>query len=76
MCAQILKDSTLGTRTWLGQGDCWDCYELRLLVSNIFFGRSVPMLVAAFIDLIGMNLFNQFVEQPSVMKMYGGQSNV
>ena len=47
-----------------------------MLVSNIFFGRSVPMLVAAFIDLIGMNLFNQFVEQPSVKKMYGGQSNV
>ena len=52
-----------------------DC-SVEMLVSNTFFGRSVPMLVAAIIDLIGMNLFNQFVEQPSVKKMYGGQSNI
>ena len=35
------------------------------------FYRSVPMLVAAIIDLAGINLFNHFVEQPSVRKMYG-----
>merc|ERR1712110_411588 len=33
--------------------------------------RSVPMLVAAIIDLAGINLFNHYVEQPSVRKMYG-----
>ena len=29
------------------------------------------MLVAATVDLVGINLFNHFVEQPSVRKMYG-----
>eukprot|EP00092_Neocalanus_flemingeri_P095620 GFUD01121657.1.p1 GENE.GFUD01121657.1~~GFUD01121657.1.p1 ORF type:complete len:337 (+),score=53.32 GFUD01121657.1:142-1152(+) len=32
--------------------------------------RSVPMLVAGVVDLVLINLFNKFVEQPSVDKMY------
>ena len=32
--------------------------------------RSVPMLVAGVLDLVLINLFNKFVEQPSVKKMY------
>ena len=33
--------------------------------------RSVPLFVASFADLILINLFNYFVEQPSVKIMYG-----
>ena len=32
--------------------------------------RSVPMLVAGVLDLVLINLFNKFVEQPSVERMY------
>lgn len=32
--------------------------------------RSLPMLVAAIVDLVLINLFNRWVEQPSVKRMY------
>ena len=32
--------------------------------------RSVTMLVAGVLDLVLINLFNKFVEQPSVERMY------
>ena len=34
--------------------------------------RSIPLLVASIADLITINLFNCFVEQPFVKRMYGG----
>ena len=34
--------------------------------------RSLPMLGAALLDLLLINLFNKLVEQPSVRRMYGG----
>ena len=39
-----------------------------------FLSRSIPMFGAAFLDLALVNLFNYYVEQPSVRKMYGSQS--
>ena len=39
-----------------------------------FISRSIPMFGAAFLDLALVNLFNYYVEQPSVKKMYGSQS--
>lgn len=39
------------------------------LLENSYF-RSVPMLLAACLDLTGISLFDKFVEQPFVKKMY------
>jgi len=33
--------------------------------------RNFPMFVAGLVDLVLINVFNKFVEQPSVEKMYG-----
>ena len=33
------------------------------------------MVTAAIFDLVAINLFNYFVEQPSVEKMYGAKSS-